>query len=506
MLSLRLHPNDNVVVATVDIAPQVLIPEESMATQAAIPAMHKIATRAIARGQAIIKYQQTIGFASQDIEAGDHVHLHNCEMGEFERDYQFCKGAKDRPPLPDDQRQSFMGYRRPSGKVGTRNYIAVLTTVNCSATAARRISEAFQYSERLKDYPNVDGVVAYTHSGGCCIGVGEQDEGYQNLKRTLTGYATHPNFAAVLIIGLGCEAMQMAAIVDQAGLDAERIHTLSIQSSGGTRQAVAAGIDKIDALLDQANRCVRTPTPASELLVALECGGSDAYSGITANPALGAAVDRLVAQGGGAILSETPEIYGAEHLLTRRAASPEVGKRLIERIHWWEDYTARNGGSMNNNPTPGNKAGGLTTILEKSLGAQAKAGSTNLTGVYKYAEAIDQTGLVFMDSPGFDPASITGMVASGATLVCFTTGRGSAYGCKPSPCLKLATNSQLYQHMEEDMDIDCGSIVAGESTVQDKGLEIFERILTLASGEQSKSEVLGYGDNEFTPWQIGAQM
>jgi arabinonate dehydratase len=507
MLAFRLHPDDNVVVATTDISHGVIVHGEDVVCKETIPRAHKMATVVIKKGQAIRKYQQIIGFASCDIDAGEHVHVHNCEMGDFDRDYAFCEGAKAQSVLPPAQQRTFMGYQRANGKSGTRNYIGVLTSVNCSATAAKMIADTINQSAILDQFPNVDGVVSFVHGTGCCMGSTDADEGYRHLKRVLQGYAVHPNFGGVLMIGLGCESMQISAVMEHAGLSHnDTFQTLTIQASGGTRKTVEAGVAAITTMLPTANQCQREPISVSELTVALECGGSDGYSGITANPALGAAVDLLVEHGGTGILSETPEIYGAEHLLTRRAVDRDVGQQLVERIKWWEDYTERNNGKMDNNPTPGNKAGGLTTILEKSLGAQAKGGSTNLMGVYRYAQLVDQKGFVFMDSPGFDPASITGMVASGANVICFTTGRGSAFGYKPSPSIKLATNTGLFERMHEDMDINCGTIIDGEATVQEKGLEIFEKIIAIASGQQSKSELLGYGDNEFTPWQIGAVM
>ena len=377
--------------------------------------------------------------------------------------------------------------------------------MNCSATVARYIADTFNKTDLLMDYPNIDGVSAFVHSTGC--GMADSGEGYENLQRTLWGYARHPNFSGILIVGLGCEVNQIPFLLDSYGLELnDTFQTMTIQESGGTRKTVDEAVERIKTMLPIANEATREPVPVSELTVALQCGGSDAYSGITANPALGNAVDRLVANGGTGILSETPEIYGAEHLLTRRAISPDVGERLVERIRWWEDYTARNHGTMDNNPSPGNKAGGLTTILEKSLGAAAKGGTTNLMGVYKYGELIEKKGFVFMDSPGYDPASITGQVASGANLVCFTTGRGSVYGCKPSPSIKLSTNTAMYRKMSEDMDINCGVIADGASSVEEIGEQIFEYFLSVASGKKSKSEEMGFGDNEFIPWQFGAVM
>ena len=329
--------------------------------------------------------------------------------------------------------------------------------------------------------------------------------GLNYIQRTISGYSRHPNFYAVVIIGLGCEANQIGAMMDAEKLNpSETLHAFTIQDSGGSAAAAERGEGLVRELLADANRAVRVERPASDLILALECGGSDGYSGISANPALGAAADLLVLNGGTACLAETPEIYGAEHLLTRRAVSPEVGEKLVERIRWWENYTRSNHAEMNNNPAPGNKAGGLTTILEKSLGAVAKGGTTNLVDVYEYAEPITEKGFVFMDTPGYDPASITGMVAGGANITCFTTGRGSVYGGKPVPSLKLATNTPMYLRMENDMDINCGDIVDGDATVESKGQEIFDRIIACASGKPSKSEQMGMGEEEFVPWTVGA--
>ncbi len=500
--TVRLGQADNVVVACQDLAAGTDVLGEGVQARQRIPRGHKVATMALTTGDPIRKYGQTIGFAVCDIDAGSHVHTHNCGFQSVERDYEF--GSELRTPAAVGEPATFEGYRRKSGRVGTRNYLGILTTVNCSATVARYIAEQINDSGVLKDYPEVDGVVALVHNTGC--GMADSGEGYGNLQRTLWGMARHPNFAGVLLAGLGCEVNQIPFLLDAYGLEVgDALQTMTIQESGGTRKAVAAGVARLEEMLPAAGRAVRETVPASELTLALQCGGSDAYSGITANPSLGAAADRLVQHGGTAILSETPEIYGAEHLLTRRAVSREVGEKLLERVRWWEAYTARNNASLDNNPSPGNKAGGLTTILEKSLGAVAKGGSSNLSGVYKYAEAIDTKGFVFMDSPGFDPCSITGQVAAGANMVCFTTGRGSVYGCKPSPSVKIATNTAMFERMSDDMDVNCGEIVDGDATVEDKGEEIFRLILDVASGQrQTRSESHGFGDHEFVPWQIGA--
>ncbi|MED5391587.1 MAG: UxaA family hydrolase, partial [Pseudomonadota bacterium] len=432
---------------------------------------------------------------------GQHVHTHNLRMDDFDRDYKFSESVRELDFVKPDIAATFQGIVRSDGRVGTRNYIGVLTSVNCSATVARHVARRFE-KEIMAEFPNVDGVVALTHDHGCggCAGIG-----LNYIQRTLSGYSTHPNFYAVVIIGLGCEANQIGAMMDAEKLNpSEKLHAFTIQDSGGSAAAAERGEGLIRELLSDANRVERSTRPASDLILALECGGSDGYSGISANPALGAAADLLVLNGGTACLGETPEVYGAEHLLTRRAVSPDVGQKLVDRIQWWENYTKANHAEMNNNPAPGNKAGGLTTILEKSLGAVAKGGTTNLVDVYEYAQPITQKGFVFMDTPGYDPASITGMVAGGANITCFTTGRGSVFGGKPVPSLKLATNTPMYLRMENDMDINCGDIVDGTSTVEEKGQEIFKKIVACASGEQSKSEIMGMGEEEFVPWMVGA--
>ena len=503
-LIIRLHDNDNVVVARSDILPGVTLEDGAVTTLGDVPAGHKIATAPIAAGGVVRKYDQIIGFASSDIALGEHVHTHNVEVRDFERDYLFCQDMRDVAMVAAAERTTFQGYRRADGRAATRNYIGILTSVNCSATVARYIAGQFQ-GPVMEEFPNVDGVVALTHGSGC--GMGAVGDGYEALQRTLAGYSRHPNFHGVLMVGLGCEANQIGALFENTGLaQSDTLHAMTIQDTGGTTKTVREGVARVRGMLPEANRISRETLPASELILGLECGGSDAYSGISANPSLGAAADLLVRHGGTACLAETPEIYGAEHLLTRRAVSEEVGRKLVEKIRWWEDYTARNKGEMNNNPSPGNKAGGLTTILEKSLGAAAKGGTTNLVDVYAYAEAMTAKGFVFMDTPGYDPASVTGMVAGGANIVCFTTGRGSVFGCKPVPSLKLATNSAMYHNLEEDMDVNCGLVIDGEASVQEMGEKIFAKILATASGEQSKSEVLGFGDDEFVPWVVGAVM
>ena len=500
--TLRLHPADNVLVALDRLAPGTVVGAVTTTTQ--VPRGHKFANVAIAESEPVRKLGQIIGFATAAIAPGEWVHDHNVTLHDFARDYHYSEDAQPLDVLPVEQRATFEGFRRANGKVGTRNYIGILTSVNCSATTARLIAKAVERSGLLDDYPTIDGIIPLVHGTGC--GMSGQGEGFDILKRTQWGYAANPNMASVLMVGLGCEVFQIARMKEEYGMkESDTFRSFTIQDAGGTKHAIEQGLAAIRDMLPAASSARRETVPASELMLALQCGGSDGYSGITANPALGAAVDLLVRHGGTAILSETPEIYGAEHLLTRRAESREVGEKLVTLIKWWEEYTSRNKGEMNNNPSPGNKAGGLTTILEKSLGAVTKGGNSTLRGVYHYAEPVDRKGLVFMDTPGFDPVSATGQVAGGANILCFTTGRGSAYGCKPTPSIKLATNNDLFGRMTDDMDINCGDILDGVS-IETKGQEIFQKILEIASGTQTKSEELGYGDAEFVPWQIGATM
>lgn len=501
---IRLGDTDNVVVTATAVPRGTPIPDEGIAAKEDIPVGHKVATRLMAAGDPVLKYDQIMGYARVEIQAGQHVHEHNVDLQPRQLDQQITPDPG--PPIPAPSGSvSFQGYRRANCSVGTRNYIGVITSVNCSATVAHQIADTISSSGELNAFPNVDGVVPIVHRSGC--GMADSGEGVELLERTLAGYARHPNFFAVLLVGLGCEVLQLSRLnATQSETEAERYRSLVIQEQGGTRKTIDAGVGIVRDLLPLANACRRETIAASELKIGLQCGGSDAYSGISANPALGRAADLLVACGGTAILSETPEIYGAEQLLTGRAVSAEVGEKLLARLRWWEDYASQHGGTLNDNPSPGNRSGGLTTIWEKSLGAIAKAGKSPLVEVYRYGEPIEDKGLVVMDSPGYDPCSVTGQIASGANLICFTTGRGAVFGSKPAPTIKLSTNSQLFQRMGDEIDIDCGGIVTGDASIGDKGREIFALILDVASGQATRSEELGLGDQEFVPWQLGAVM
>jgi altronate dehydratase len=494
---LRLHRDDNVAVATRDLAAGDEF--DDVVVQADVPSGHKLATRAIATGAVIRKYGQPIGVATQDITAGAHVHIHNIAAVPSTGD---AFQTQDRPaPARNAGEATFRGFRRADGRVGTRNYVGVVATVNCSATVVRKIVERFPESV-LAGYPQVDGLVPVTHASGC--GMPASGPGIELLQRTLGGYIRHPNFAGILVVGLGCEVNEVDRLLESGGLHTgTALRTMTIQEAGGTGRAVARAEEIVRELLEVAGACRRQEIPAAELVLGLQCGGSDSWSGVTANPALGYAADLLVGAGGTVVLAETPEIYGAESLLLQRAADEGVARDLRRLIDWWLDYARSNGASLDNNPSPGNIAGGLSTILEKSLGAVAKSGTSPLRGVFPYAGKIDRRGFVFMDSPGYDPCSVTGEVAAGANIVCFTTGRGAVFGAKPAPSVKLASNSQVAERMADDIDYDCGPVLHGAKSLAECGEDVFRLLLETASGKKSASEINGFGDLEFVPWQLG---
>ncbi len=498
---IRLHASDNVLIAKSQVAIGQELPGLSARARAQIPAGHKVAANPIAKGQPVRKYNAVIGVAARDIETGDYVHTHNLALVDFDRDPGFGLDVRPVTYVPEAERATFQGYVREDGRVGTRNFIGLISSVNCSATAISRIAAHFT-PERLKDFPNVDGVAAFPQTTGC--GMSSPSPHFDLLRRTLAGYARHPNMAGVLIVGLGCERNQVADLVDSQGLESGRLmRTMVMQDVGGTQATIDAGIRAVEEMLPIANAYQRQTVPASHISIGLQCGGSDGFSGITANPALGAAMDILVSHGGTAILSETPEIHGVEYMLTRRAVSPEVGQKLLDQLTWWAEYTRGHNGQFNGVVGPGNQAGGLANIFEKSLGSAMKGGTTPLQGVYAYAEPITQKGFVFMDSPGYDPVAATGQIASGANLICFTTGRGSMFGSKPAPTIKLASNTPMFERLRQDMDINCGAILDGEVNLPEMGQRIFDAILKHASGELTKSELLGLGDHEFVPWHLG---
>jgi altronate hydrolase len=534
-VAIQLHPDDDVAIAKVSLAAGTLLHGvetrhgASLQVAQLIPSGHKFAIRAVAQGQPVRRYGQVIGFATRDIAIGDHVHVHNLAVtheardatalqSKFDQDYAFGVDVRPVAFVPEDQRRQFMGYRRADGRAGTRNYVAVIGSVNCSAHTVRKIAHHFT-AELLAGFPNVDGVIPIAHGFGCATRVGSED--YILLQRTLAGMAAHVNVGGYVLVGLGCEVNQISELVENyhlAAKEAPRLinrqskienpkstlppPSLTIQDTGGVRKTTEAGIAMVKELLPIVNHFQREPVPISELAVALQCGGSDGWSGVTANPALGLACDEIVRHGGSVVLAETPEVYGAEHLLTRRAVSREVGEKLIRKIHWWEAHAAKHGVEIDNNPSHGNKAGGLTTIYEKSLGAVAKAGNTPLVDVVDYAEPITQRGFTFMDTPGYDPVGATGQVAGGCNLVVFTTGRGSCFGFKPAPSIKVASNSAMYARMEEDMDVNAGKVLEGVP-MQAVADELLNCIIDVASGQPSKSEAQGIGEEEFQPWNLG---
>ena len=498
---MLLSPTDNVVVATSAVPQGAVLPQDGLRANHDTPQGHKIAIRPIQQGAPILKFDTVIGYAAEDIAAGDWLHSHNIKFDAVAKDYAFARDYTPTDLLPPEERTQFMGIRRANGRVGTRNYIGLFVTVNCSATVARKIANYFD-EERMEAWENVDGVIPFIHESGC--GMELTGEPMDLLRRTLSGYIRHPNLAGAVVLSLGCERNNLAQFFEEEGLaEGKMLRTITMQHVGGTARAIAEGKDAVREMLDQANAVQREPCSAEHITIGMQCGGSDGLSGLSANPGLGAAADILVRNGGTAILSETPEIFGVEHLLTRRARSEEVGRKLVERMDWWLDYTKGRDTQINGVVSPGNQAGGLANVLEKSLGGAKKSGSTGLMEVYRYAEPVTQKGLVFMDTPGFDPVSATGQIAGGANLICFTTGRGSCFGSYPSPTIKLASNTPMFTKMRDDMDINCGTVIDGEQSLEELGQAIFERILAIASGEPSKSEALGVGEEEFAPWPIG---
>lgn len=498
---IRLDPADNVAVARENIDAGTLIASEEVTARAAIPLGHKIATRPIAKGEPILKYATIIGFAGEDLAPGDYLHTHNVLVGGIEKDYRFGEEYRPTELLPPAERATFMGIKRPDGRVGTRNVIGLFVTVNCSATVARRAANYFDL-DRLADYPNVDAVVPFIHEQGC--GMELSGEPMDLLRRTLGGYIRHPNMAGAVVLSLGCERNNLQKFFAEQSLEAGKmLHTVTMQDVGGTAAAIDRAKAAVREMLQDANRVRRTPQSAEHIMIGLQCGGSDGFSGLSANPALGRAVDILVRNGGTAILSETPELYGVEHTLTARAKNAEVGQKFIDRINWWLEYNRGRDTQINGVVSPGNQDGGLANIIEKALGGSKKGGSTGIEAVYKYAEPVTDNGLVIMDTPGFDPVSATGQIAGGANLICFTTGRGSCFGSYPAPTIKLATNSTMYGRMQGDMDINCGTVIDGSKSLDEMGQEIFDKVLAVASGERSKSEAMGVGEEEFAPWPIG---
>ena len=493
---IKLNEKDNIGIASMDIPENVDL-NIGIKSITKIPYGHKISIENIRKGDYIFRYGQKIGISLVDIKKGEHVHSHNLIFSEFERKYknQFDEGIKKYK-----KGLCFKGYKRKDGSSGTRNYIGLISTVNCSATVVKKIAERVNLELKNLNFNNIDGAVCLKHSSGC--GMNTTSYGMNVFNRTIEGFKIHPNFAKVYVIGLGCECAQISLYNnDQHNRNVEY---LNIQDEGGTREIVSKVSNTIINQLENINNIKRSDIPISELTLALQCGGSDSYSGVTANPALGFASDLLVDYGGSSILSETPEIYGAEHLLYERSINKLNIEKIEKQIDWWKDHLKKSNSALDNNPSPGNKKGGLTTILEKSLGAVSKSGTRNMVDVLDYAEKLKTKGFNFMNSPGYDPVSVTGQVASGANIICFTTGRGSCFGFKPAPSIKIATNTNMYNKLEEDMDINAGKIMDGENSIDDVGKEIFDKIISVASGEKSKSEINEYGDDEFSPWIIGA--
>ncbi|NIE73297.1 altronate dehydratase [Pantoea sp. Ap-967] len=498
---IRLDSRDNVVVARVAVQPGTPVPSEQLVTLHEVPAGHKIAAIAIKRGEPILKYNTVIGYAAEDVVPGTWLHSHNINFDEVVKDYRFGLDYKATERVPAERQAMFQGIVRSDGRVATRNYIGVYCVSHRAASVARQVAAWFT-PERLAAYPNVDGVVPYVHEQGAAME--RSGEPMEYLHRVLSGYIVHPNNAGGVLIALGEEDNDLDYFMRAHSLEeGGQLKTLVMQDLGGSKRTLEAGIAAVQAMLPHANQVRREPVSAEHIVVGLQCGGSDGFSGLSANPALGAAMELLIANGGTAILSETSEIFGVEHTLTARAVTPAVGQKLVDRINWWLRYNEGKDTQINGRVSPGNNAGGLANVLEKSLGGAKKGGNAPLMEVYQYAERVNARGLVFMDTPGYDPVAATGQIAGGANLICFTTGRGSCFGSVPAPTVKLASNTPMYERMVGDMDINCGVIIDGEATIAQMGEIIFQQVLQHASGLPTKSEALGVGINEFVPWPLG---
>ena len=500
--AVLLNDVDNIVIAINNMEAYQHLKDFNITLDSPILSGQKIARLDIAKDSPIYKYGTIIGFADTDLLKGQVLTNSNVVFKEFGREHEYCSKYVPTRFVNSSSERTFSGFKRSDGRVGTRNFIAVVSTVNCSATVVHEIASYFT-PEKLTNYPNVDGVAAFSHSTGC--GMELSGEPMNLLNRTLGGYISHPNVASSLVVGLGCERCQVGGLFLHQGLSENvNLKTLVMQENGGTTATIKEGIKIVEGMLEKANGIFREEVPLSNLMVGLQCGGSDAFSSISANPSLGKAVDILVTHGGTAILSETPEIYGVENTLTARAVNSSVAEKLLERVNWWKNiYAVGRDVQINGIVSPGNQKGGLANILEKSLGSAMKGGTTGLMEVYNYADRINEKGFVFMDTPGFDPVSATGQIAGGANLIAFTTGRGSCFGAKPTPSIKLATNSSLYKKMYEDMDINCGLVIDGDKDIEEMGKIIFEEFISFASGKKTKSEILNLGRHEFAPWQIG---
>jgi altronate hydrolase len=496
---IQLNPNDNIAIARLPLTAgqHVKVNGSEVTLADAVPMGHKVALRPIPAGGTIVRYGQIMGRARTAIQPGQHVHVHNVAFEELTFDYEFPATEKPLPVTPVNA-PAFLGYLRQDGRVGTRNFIAVVAASNCAAHTAELIARSYDGANLP---PNVDGVAAFPHGEGCGHSIGPDT---QQLQRTLGGVLNHPNVSAAVILGLGCEVNQIDHYIGKGAPRTDRLQGMTLQQSGGTRATVDAARKVIDEMIDRAAAETRREAPASKIVLGLNCGGSDSFSGITANPALGYCSDLLAEIGGSPVLAETTEIFGAEHLLVKRARNRQVAEKLLAMVKGYRQYLNRFGGSFDDNPSPGNKEGGLTNILEKSLGAVAKAGTSTLTDVVDYAEAVRTPGFVFMNTPGYDPVSLTGLAAGGSNVIIFTTGRGSAIGFPTIPVIKIATNSVTYQRMRDNMDVNAGRIADGEASIEGVGKEIFDLLLRVASGEHTCAERLGH--KEFVPWRIGPVM
>jgi altronate hydrolase len=486
--AIIVDPSDNLAVVKGPTAPglEMALPSgRRIRLRAAVPAGHRFATRDIDAGEFVLQYGQPIG-TSLGIREGDLI-SHDNMTDDVPVVRDLPEDLRTPPPvyIPERERATFRGFRRRDGRVGTRNFVLIVPTSMCASHEAQQISlmaEFLHYSRER--YANVDGVVAIPHNKGC----GCQDGSTIDVMlRTLSNYADHPNVGGVVLMDLGCEKTNLER-VEKYLLNREKafdkpVAKIGIQEVGGTQAAIERGLREVELMLPEVNRAVREEVSVSELVMGVKCGGSDGFSGISANPSLGRAADTLVRSGGTVLITEVPEFCGAEHIIARRAKDAATGRDVYRVIDWYKDYASKFGAVLNQNPSPGNVAGGLLNITIKSLGAMSKAGTTRVEGVVDYAETPKARGLHLMQGPGYDQESTPGLVAAGATVVVFTTGRGTTIGNAIAPVVKLASNSAVFERMSRDIDLSAGGVIDGTETIDEVGARVFEHVRRVASGE-----------------------
>ena len=502
--AIQVSPRDNVAVAKRALArgDRVVLPDgDSVAIRGTVTPGHRFATRPIPASELVLQYGQPIG-TSKGMAVGDPISHDN--MGDevpFDRELPADLHHPETELLPEGERACFAGFRRPDGRVGTRNWVLIVPTSMCASHEAAQIATVAEFTLWSREkFPHVDGVVALPHNKGCGSSEGSNLE---VMLRTLANYAGHPNVGAVLFMDLGCEKTNLellrSYLGDRGGLGWDKpVAWLGIQEAGGTQAAIQRGLAAIEGMLPEANATAREECSAADLVLGVKCGGSDGFSGLSANPALGHCSDLVVRSGGTVLITEIPEFCGAEHLFARRARNAEVGRQVFEAVDWYADYASKFGTVLAENPSPGNVAGGLLNITIKSLGAMAKAGTTRVEGVTGYAEPPRGRGLHLMQGPGYDQESTPGLVGAGCNAVIFTTGRGTTIGNAIAPVIKLASNTPVFQRMGDDLDLNAGTIIDGTETIPEVGQRVFDHLVELASGETlARAEVNKHREFQF---------